>query len=666
MSFSFRNIPLNYTPSYSLQKIGDVYYNTEENDTVEDLKETMQIPSNLLAILTSKEGVESGITNEWIVRAFNSDPRGLSVLRQAEETIMKNREITAVAKLGFKLYNTSSFTLDQLILYRRSAELRKYLFRVIKDSGLDEGLFVSLSNGQIENMLDDMGVRLDEAESPPKLATAGSKIPSEILSSILSMTGKSISSIALINKSMKQGVETARIQPIFWKGRVAQTLDRKIDSMNDNVNWEKIDSKLKLYSLSPDGILNAAIRAKDIDVLSLIINKERVSDDSLSLAVDTGNINIVRMIIEFGYSDVVWRESIDRSVSDNYPEILTLLLSVYTWKTGEWDNSKLIEVAIENNYVLIVKILLGNSGIMIQSPKVEAALIINIKNGYSDILQLILSNPYIPISNMKLYEPAIESDNIIAFEMLFRDARIDPTGDDHKIVKMIIKSNRFNMMELILSDQRIDPDRLLLDTVKSGYIDIVRLILNDVRTGMQDSNNSLVIMSACLPDKYEILKILIESGKVTPGAKNNMLLRELVDLDGYNQDILLYLLSLRGVNPADSNNDIIRMAVMYNNIEAVRILMMDPRVNPSDNKDYALSLSINNGNMEMVQLLLGDSRVDPTNGLASAIRNRREAVMRLLISDPRVKLNITHAMGVERNGWNDIGRQIRNKIAVKK
>ena len=54
----------------------------------------------------------------------------------------------------------------------------------------------------------------------------------------------------------------------------------------------------------------------------------------------------------------------------------------------------------------------------------------------------------------------------------------------------------------------------------------------------------------------------------------------------------------------------ILLALRYRNVEAVRLLLNDPRVDPSADDNYAIRCASENGHVEVVKLLLNDPRVD--------------------------------------------------------
>ena len=62
------------------------------------------------------------------------------------------------------------------------------------------------------------------------------------------------------------------------------------------------------------------------------------------------------------------------------------------------------------------------------------------------------------------------------------------------------------------------------------------------------------------------------------------------------------------------------LASEYGHVEAVRLLLNDPRVDPSADSNYAIRCSSNNGHAEVVKLLLDDPRVDPSADNNDAIR----------------------------------------------
>jgi hypothetical protein len=84
----------------------------------------------------------------------------------------------------------------------------------------------------------------------------------------------------------------------------------------------------------------------------------------------------------------------------------------------------------------------------------------------------------------------------------------------------------------------------------------------------------------------------------------------------------------------------IRLSIGIGHVEAVRLLLNDPRVDPSADSNYAIRWASENGHVQVVKLLLNDPRVDPSaynnHAIRSASWKGHVEVVKILQNDPRV------------------------------
>lgn len=679
--YSMKIVPLNYATEYSLDNVTEIPYSNEIRDELQQLSSVTShaIPQYLYELLTSDDGLDSGVTDEWILRAYRKDPLGLSYLRHAENTILKNKEIKHISRMGFRVYGAKSMTLDQLIMYRKSAVRRKRLFDHITEMRLDPSLFASLSNEQIQESLelDVMEVEGD-VYSPPKISTMGTKLGNDILSNILSMTSGSMMNLSLVNKSMSLATTSVRGDNNFWRNRVLNRLglrDVEIVGMGA-LDWQLINNKLDLYQSSDVGPLSASILSDDLDVFKLLIHSPTIQMSSdpqlhpLLLAIDNGNNEMIVSTMSYiPITNEVIMEAITRAVSNKDSVTLSMLLPILSYDP-KWDNSQLVYTALSNGDSKSYSLLILVPTMVIYTSKVRAGIIECIKRNprpYPDetyiLLGMLLHDPNIVTANMGLIDVAVEVGDVNAIALLLSDGSQDVSADDMEVVKKAIRTKNRNVVHILLSDRRVLTDSLIIDALVNGDADVVEWIMGDLRTGIQSTDKTIKIFNSIPYGRLDLLDTLHRSGKVNFGSSNNYLLRMLSSTDKYHRDMLIYTLRASGVDPADSSNDIVRLAVQSGNMEAVRILMSDSRVDISDMKDFSLSTAVINGNVEMVRLILRDSRVNPNNSISECFKHGREAVLKVLVSDSRAKLNVTHIMSCKRKGWTDIAEYIRNKIS---
>jgi len=212
------------------------------------------------------------------------------------------------------------------------------------------------------------------------------------------------------------------------------------------------------------------------------------------------------------------------------------------------------------------------------------------------------------------------------------------------LFKSSVKDNKVEIIEVLLSDPRVDPSAsnnyAIREASKYGHVEIVKLLLSDPRVDPSAEDN-YAIDFASLFGRIKVVELLLSDPRVDPSANNNYAIR-LASSFGHLEVVEL-LLSDSRVDPSANDNYAIREASRLGRIEVVQLLLSDPRVDPSSNNNYAIRWASKNGYLEVVQLLLSEPRVDPSAdnnyALKWASRYGHVKVVQLLLSDPRVDPN---------------------------
>jgi hypothetical protein len=112
-------------------------------------------------------------------------------------------------------------------------------------------------------------------------------------------------------------------------------------------------------------------------------------------------------------------------------------------------------------------------------------------------------------------------------------------------------------------------------------------------------------------------------------------------------------------------------AVEKNNLEAVKVLLADPRVNPADAKmtmdaqfnetpepNYIIKLAALENNIAIVQELLKDPRVDPSKALIGAVSKLNKVgakapnwipMVELLLNHPRTEISSARWVSIQKS-----------------
>ncbi|KAG5460178.1 MAG: ankyrin repeat-containing domain protein [Olpidium bornovanus] len=212
---------------------------------------------------------------------------------------------------------------------------------------------------------------------------------------------------------------------------------------------------------------------------------------------------------------------------------------------------------------------------------------------------------------------------------------VDPTEYSNGAVEYASQKNLVGTLAVILKDPRVDlrgnGSGPITWACASGYDRVVRLLLQH---GVDPSTGSNCLVNACLNENVEIVRMLLEDGRIDMSADEGRALQTAV-VEG-NYEIVELLMSAEGIDPACKDNLAIRTASAKGYTDIVRRLLADPRVDPSLQHNCALRKAVRQGHVDIVKLLLEDPRVDPevmdNMPLRDACENGLVDVVKLLLS----------------------------------
>ena len=159
-------------------------------------------------------------------------------------------------------------------------------------------------------------------------------------------------------------------------------------------------------------------------------------------------------------------------------------------------------------------------------------------------------------------------------------------------------------------------DEMLLHAVTRGYLQLVRIILMDVRVDPSINDNQALIRAAHYKGHFEIVKLLLTDPRVVivPG----------IFIQAVGNDCLetvVFLLTNKSVDPSRHDNDAVQTAAILDHLDMVRLLLNDPRVDPSAGQNTAIWHAVRNRNLKMIRLLLTDSRVGYCVAIQAIVAN---------------------------------------------
>jgi len=216
-------------------------------------------------------------------------------------------------------------------------------------------------------------------------------------------------------------------------------------------------------------------------------------------------------------------------------------------------------------------------------------------------------------------------------------------GDLQKAFQECAKNNRPEGVLIISREEKLYsivkdvPLQTFKKTCKSKLVNIIDMLLSDDRVDPSTNQNDAIIQ-ASMDGQLEIVNRLLQDVRVDPSTQYNDALIE-ASAQGH-VNIVDRLLQDERVNPADYDNDAIGKASLHGHVAMVYKLLQDPRVDPSDNDNYAIMQASRFGHWQIVELLLQDIRVDPATqnnyALRKACMSGYWRVVDVLLRDARV------------------------------
>lgn len=313
--------------------------------------------------------------------------------------------------------------------------------------------------------------------------------------------------------------------------------------------------------------------------------------------------------------------------------------------TNDISYKKTLYSAALSNCVSIMKYILND----LTPNEIYTFNILNVCSyGCIDAIRLLLTHPRIILEKSTNNDLILNGIVIHAHTSLINDALIDSS-----------RKGYLEIVKLLLNDLRFDPgyrnNSAIIEAARNGHIEIVKLLISDSRVDPSTLGNQAFIF-ACSNGNLEIYNLLIQDLRVNPSETLNLPL-QCASENGHIH-IVKKLLHDTRVNPALPSNKSIVSAAMNGHIEIYTLLMTYPGVDPSAFNNYAIRKATQNGHTEMVRILLDEPKVDPTDFsidqfdpdssksavyIASDLDHR--CILKLFLNDLRInneKMDITY------------------------
>jgi ankyrin repeat protein len=207
--------------------------------------------------------------------------------------------------------------------------------------------------------------------------------------------------------------------------------------------------------------------------------------------------------------------------------------------------------------------------------------------GYCKLVEILLQNSRIDPSSLDnlAIQLAIQENHIETVKLLLLDTRIDPSSSDNFCLRISSISGYYEILELLLDHPKINPKNISTIQLASqeGHIDIVKLLLSDLRADPSIGNNCSLRI-ALQKGHFEIAELLLQQPMVS--LSNCPMISGLPHND--HSQIIEYLINNKKIDISCLDNSLICDALREGHYDIVKALLCDPRINISKITDVKI------------------------------------------------------------------------------
>ncbi len=291
--------------------------------------------------------------------------------------------------------------------------------------------------------------------------------------------------------------------------------------------------------------------------------------------------------------------------------------------------------AIEANDVARVKSLLKDEGLDLNVIDRDGnrALHVAARNGHSKIVKLLLQDKKVKPNvtdwdgKTALYIAA-ENGRTKIVDILLKDERLylnsySVDGGDTAL-HVAVKEGHIKIVKLLLDDVRLDPNlcdrfhrRALHLAAENGRTEILALLLRDGRVEIPYHNKGCepILYHAAEGGHTKMMKLLLRDGRVDPNVFNSdgKTAFYIAAEKGHAEIVKLLLQDDRvRINLRYKNITPLHAAVIYNRLDAVKVLLENPMVDFNSHSKARMSpliTALSQGNCSMITLFLTHPRI---------------------------------------------------------
>lgn len=214
---------------------------------------------------------------------------------------------------------------------------------------------------------------------------------------------------------------------------------------------------------------------------------------------------------------------------------------------------------------------------------------------------------------------AITTNHLTDVQRLMSSPDFDPEDDWIPMFQLADRFGRTEVVRLLLDDERLDHDQFMMFVTN---LEIMKLLLADGRSDPRCEDN-MALLEALNREDEAMVRLLIADPRVDPTDFDNSAFESASD-QGRHQMVQLLL----ELYPGEVDPSPFFYAVDRGDLEVVKSWL--PRVDVSIEENNAIRTATINGNLEMIKLFL-DHGADPTAGLPIAVEDGKMEIFNLLL-----------------------------------
>ena len=215
---------------------------------------------------------------------------------------------------------------------------------------------------------------------------------------------------------------------------------------------------------------------------------------------------------------------------------------------------------------------------------------------------------------------------------------VDPGQNNDEALVIAVKKGYADIVEILLRNPEVNPNTKeglpLREASRNGHIEVLPLLLNHPKFKHKYTN--LAIDKAISAHKMDIIELLVNGSGI---RLSNIQKQRILIVAAKHNDLKLAKKALKNLNRIRHRNSY-EFAIENNNSEMLRLLLEKSDINYEKEAEDLLDLAMEKGNLEIIKLLASEETVlaflDNERYLRTAVRNNDVELVKFLLEKVEV------------------------------